>query len=127
MITTMTFDIGQGEDFFGAKFELIDPSLSQMREITCFDGYAHWRVWFKEETQMLFFTSDKDIYQNAFPTLEIGIFCSDSEVSTFFTAGEIELILHPKGSAHSHNLLVITKTKEGRFSLATTLGEIPDD
>ncbi len=122
----MTFDIGQVEDFFGAKFELIDPSLSQMREITCFDGYAHWRVWFDDETQMLFFTADSDIYQNAFPTLEIGIFCSDSEVSTF-TGGEIELILRTKATSGGYNLLVITKTKEGRFSLATTLGETPDD
>jgi len=122
----VTLDIIKIEDFFAAKFEPLDASLSEIRHLTSFDGYAHWRVLLDEEKQLLHFTADKDIWFSAFPTLEMGVYCSGLHISSL-TGGGMVLILRPQGVQHSQNLLAITKTAEGRFSLSTTLGQIPNN
>jgi hypothetical protein len=97
------------EEFFGASFH----KGQEIWEITTFDGYAHWHLLLFPKQRLLKITADRDPTFSAFPTLEIEGFYSD-EVSTSPVAGVgVALMLR----LSEENMIVITKTEEGRLSL----------
>lgn len=105
------------EEFFAAKFEF-EPEFPSQKAAQFFDGAVFWDVWFHETDHLLFFRAGVEEFHIPSTTLEIGIYYDTLKVSPLTGGGEALLITHRNEGAS----LMITKTTEGRFSLATSLG-----
>lgn len=116
------------EEFFGAKFqpEELETEAGDTRGLTCFDGFAHWHLLLKEEDRHLFFTADAHESWNSFPTLEIGVFYKSLQANDL-SGGYTSLWIHSNSTQENVSPLAITKTREGRFSLCTTIGHQSDE
>jgi hypothetical protein len=116
----MTLLVEALEKFFESKFEFEGGPLGQL---THFDGFAYWHLlYYSEGGGLVKIVADSDSTLRAFPTVEIeGVFADEFEVGPL--SGEIGtvLILHPKGAKEGKYYVCITKTTDGRMSLATSV------
>lgn len=110
------------EKFFEAKFENMDPGPGL--DLHHFDGRVHWEVWCIED--LLFFKADSEMeHGSSFPIVEFGIYCSHLSTATASGVGPV-LILHSNNSREINRGVSLTKTKEGRISLAACMGTGPN-
>jgi len=110
------------EEFFTAVFEPMSPGPG--RELHYYDGYAHWNVLY-DDKDLLFITADKEIGPSALPLVELGVYCSRVSKSDALAIWPF-LILHPNDTEQTERYVVLTKTKEGRVSLSTSVGSNPE-
>jgi hypothetical protein len=109
------------EAFFGEKFRF----EQRVGQLTHFDGYLYWHLlWMPESGQFLKIIADRDHKVAAFPTVEVeGCYSDDLSVSPL-SSGGVALVLQPECANEPKNHVVITKTKNGRLSLSTTVGTL---
>jgi hypothetical protein len=109
------------EAFFETAFQEKDCPLWQL---TRFDGYAYWIFLWYPERHFLKIIVDRSAELKAFPTVEIeGCYSEDAVISRLSGGIEQTLTLYPKASTSSANHVTITRTKDGQFSLCTTVGD----
>ena len=113
------------EEFFGAKFQFLDITLSKTRVLSCFDGYAHWHILWGEPEDFLFITADEQPYLHALPLMEIGIHYK-SVTSQDLHNGYISLQIIPNNLGEGVDPISITKTAEGRFTASIGMGRQPN-
>ncbi len=117
----MTLPLEEIEEFFAARFAPISPGPG--RELRHYDGCAHWSVLY-DERQCLFITADRETGASAFPVIELAAFCSRVSTSHADGVGPM-LILHPNDTEDPSHCVALKKTKTGRISLSTSVGEDP--
>jgi hypothetical protein len=115
----MALPLEKIEEFFAARFAPVSPGPG--RELHQFDGYAHWCVLY-DDRQCLFITADRDAGASAFPVVELAAFCLRVSTSHAVGVGPV-LILHPNDTEDTSHHVALTKTKAGRISLSTSVGE----
>jgi hypothetical protein len=109
------------EGFFGEKFHF----EQRMGELAHFDGYAYWHLLLiPEDGQFLNIMAGESATSEAFPTVEVGG-CYTDDIKVVPLSGNCgtALILRPEGHSDDRNCVVITKTRKGRLSLSTTVGQ----
>jgi hypothetical protein len=117
----MMLSVEDIEKSFGATFQAMEPGPGSV--LHHFDGYAHWSVLYMEDH--LYISADSQIGGSAFPVVELTAYCSRVSTSSAGGVGPT-LILHPNDTGDMGRLVVLTKTKQGRISLCTSVGAGPD-
>ena len=116
----MALHIEKIEAFFETQFQ---DKAERVWQLTKFDGYAYWIILYFPADQFLKFIMDRDPILSATPAVEIeGSYSEEVSVSPLIPEGHM-LMLRPQGAINSRNYVCITKVKNGRFSLSTTVGQ----
>lgn len=118
----MKLPINEIERFFETKFETISPGPG--RALHHFDGCMHWHVVY-DDIDCFFITADRELSPGPFPVLEIAVYSSRVSTSYAVDVGPV-LILHPKNTDETRHCVVLTRTKDGRLSLSTSVGAVSD-
>lgn len=110
------------ETFFEGKFRF----QQQLGQLTHFDGFLYWHLlWMAEDEEFLKIIADRDPEPAAFPTVEVeGRYSDELSLSPLSGGVGVALVLRPQGADEPKNYVVITKTKDGRLSLSTTVGTL---
>lgn len=113
------------EAFFESKFQ----REQRAAQLIHFDGFAYWHLlWMPHDSQFLKIVAcDSPVVCPAYPTVEVeGRYSDDISVYPLSGGIAVALTLRPEGSdkaTEAMNHVIITKTKDGRFSLSTTVGK----
>jgi hypothetical protein len=108
------------EAFFGNRLQT-EGTSSGLQSLTHFDGFIHWHVLWLPGESLIKIAADREARITALPIVEIeGFYCGISTLQ--LTGGATALVLKPVGARDSRNYVVITKDKDGRFSMSTTCG-----
>jgi hypothetical protein len=125
----MPLDLFEIEKFLRTKFvPQSQPDGQIVHELLYFDGGIHWRISVDEVRQFLWLAGDNRFPLESFPTVEMGIFCSNSDTQISIGQGVGEMLtICPKDCTEGANHLCITRKFDGKLSISTILGKLPKD
>ena len=106
------------EEFFETTFIPAFDVPHVIVEANIFDGFVFWRIWWDESNKWLYFSADTQEHHPAFPILEASIYYSELRTGELTGGGSERILLVTAQVLPSNFPFTVTKTSQGRFSLA---------